>query len=152
VLGCAPKGGPVWPGFAHGPCLLPRKPFGVTSQVDVCVLHSCSVSRAVLGKYCRCFKLPVTITIANTGWLYRKGLPSKTRQRKAAAFFLNIPTGRGDRSASASLASPPGFSVLCPTFREFFPNWKCLFTKPHSTAQQFLIFYFPKMACGKPQP
>jgi hypothetical protein len=40
VLGCVPKGGPVWPGFARGPCLLHRKPFGVTSQVDVYVVRS----------------------------------------------------------------------------------------------------------------
>ena len=43
VLGCAPKGGPVRPDFARGPCLLHRKPFGVTSQVDVYVVRSYSI-------------------------------------------------------------------------------------------------------------
>jgi hypothetical protein len=38
-----PKGGPVWPDFARGPCLLHRKPFGVTSQVDVYVVRSYSI-------------------------------------------------------------------------------------------------------------
>jgi hypothetical protein len=47
VLGCAPKGGPVWPGFARSPFLLPRKPFGVASQVDVCVLRSYSILRII---------------------------------------------------------------------------------------------------------
>jgi hypothetical protein len=43
VLGYVPKGGPVWSDFARGPCLLHRKPFGVTSQVDVYVVRSYSI-------------------------------------------------------------------------------------------------------------
>jgi hypothetical protein len=43
VLGYVPKGGPVWPGFARGPCLLHRKPFGVASYVDVYVVRSYSI-------------------------------------------------------------------------------------------------------------
>jgi hypothetical protein len=46
VLGYVPKGGPVRPDFARGPCLLHRKPFGVTSQVDVYVVRSYSILRA----------------------------------------------------------------------------------------------------------
>jgi hypothetical protein len=55
-----PKGGPVWPGFARGPCLLHRKPFGVASQVDVYVVRSHSILSIFLQK--KREKLPPRLT------------------------------------------------------------------------------------------
>jgi hypothetical protein len=87
-----------------------------------------------------CFKTPVII--ANTG--YRKGLSRNVGCGKIAALFLHIPTSRG--------AVEIGFLLilililigrrLLPiyphlAFRETFPTWKYLFTKPPSTGTMY---------------
>jgi hypothetical protein len=58
-----------------------------------------------------CFKAPVTI--ANVGCRRGLSVSRKLGSGKSAAFSLDVPTGRGDRSAS-----PPGFSA--PRFSKIF--------------------------------
>jgi hypothetical protein len=50
-LAARPKAARLGPGFARGACLLPSKPFGVASQVDVYVLRSYAILSAL--PYCR---------------------------------------------------------------------------------------------------